>query len=243
MTSTILFFGFFSISLNLLAAMVPLVKHWKDEHLHGFVSFSAGVLLATAFLHLLPEAMEKGTPHTTGVYILASFLFLFILEKFVMIHPCEEVHCDYHTVGLAAFVGMMIHTFIDGLALGTALFVPGLGQLVFFAIMAHKIPSSFALASVLRKARWKTANVLLLIAVFGMMIPAGALASQTLLSQIGDKATGAGLALSLGTFLYISTSDFLPEVHRSLERRFQNLVGFLIGIFLVGLLTWFIPHH
>lgn len=231
----LLSYGIAAVALTLLGGLIPLLRKWHDDHLHTFVSFSAGVLIATAFLHLLPEAMGRATPKTLGFCILASFLFLFILEKFIMIHPCEETHCDYHTMGAAAFVGMFIHTFFDGFVLGTSLFVQKLGAVVFFAIMAHKIPSSFALSSVLVKARWSRKRILFFILLFGLAIPIGAVASTFLLHSIGDQAIGIALALSLGTFLYISTSDFLPEVHRSLERRFNNLAGFFLGIALMSL--------
>jgi len=235
------FYGISAVILTMIGGAVPLMRKWHDDHLHTFVSFSAGVLIAAAFLHLLPEAAARAAPKMLGFCILVSFLFLFILEKFVMIHPCEESHCDYHTMGLTAFFGMFIHTFFDGFALGASLFVQKLGPVVFFAIMAHKIPSSFALSSVLVKARWPKARIVLFIFLFGLAIPLGAVASTFLLHSIGDQATGIALALSLGTFLYISTSDFLPEVHRSLERRFQNLVGFFLGIALMSLAA-FLEH-
>lgn len=237
----ILILGSIATGLTLLSGAIPLLSLWKDDHLHSFVSFSAGVLLATAFLHLLPDALERTPPFQVGVAILLSFVFLFILEKFIMLHPCEETHCDYHTVGIAAFVGMTIHTFFDGFALGTALFVENLGWLVLLAIMAHKIPSSFSLASILKKAQWKTARILVFIFIFGLIIPIGALISSTVLKSIGDQAIGIALGLSLGTFIYIATSDFLPEVHRAQSQRLKNLFSFLLGIFLMALLVFLLP--
>src|SRR3989338_4603437 len=127
-------FGLLAILLTLLGGAIPLLRRWKEDHLHTFVSFSAGVLIATAFLHLMPDAISRGNPLWVGFCILVSFLFLFILEKFIMLHPCEETHCDYHTMGMAAFAGMLTHTFFDGFALGSALMVPGLGAGCFFGI-------------------------------------------------------------------------------------------------------------
>jgi zinc and cadmium transporter len=229
--------GLSAVFLTLLSGSIPLLRHWKEDHLHGFVSFSAGVLIATAFLHLLPEAIERTPAHQVGYYILASFIFLFILEKFVMLHPCEETHCDYHTIGIAAFFGLMTHTLFDGFILGAALMTPGLATIVFFAIMAHKIPSAFALSSILRKARWKKSKIILFLTIFGSVIPFGALCSLTFLKPVeGGSAVGIALSLSLGTFIYISTSDFLPEVHRAGSNRFRNLAAFIAGLILTGIL-------
>ncbi len=234
-------FSAIAIVLTLISGYLPLLSHWKDDHLHGFVSFSAGVLIATAFLHILPEAIQKGSPSEIGGCILFSFLFLFILEKFIMLHPCEETHCDYHTMGLTAFVGMTIHTFFDGFALGASILIPGLGTVVFFAIMAHKIPASFSLASILKKASWSSKKIMLFMFLFSLVIPLGTFAAVEFLHNLDPKFIGRALALSLGTFIYISTSDFLPEVHRAHSRRFKNLSFFLCGIILMWGIFYFLP--
>lgn len=234
--------GPLAVLLTLAGGLIPLIRVWRDDHLHGFVSFSAGILVATAFLHLLPEAVERTDPSTAGLCILLSFTGFFILEKFIMLHPCEESHCDYHHIGIAAFVGMTFHTFFDGLALGSALMVPKLGLIVFFAIMAHKIPSSFSLASILKKARWPNGRSVIAILILGAVIPAGALASVFALKGLNEQVVGIAIAVSLGTFIYIATSDFLPEVHRAHETRFKNLAFFLAGIAVLAISSIFLPH-
>lgn len=233
--------GLLAVILTMAGGSIPVIRKWKEDHLHSFISFSAGVLLSTAFIHILPDAIHGSDPFLIGLCILASFLFLFILEKFIMLHPCEESHCDYHTIGIAAFVGMSIHTFFDGFALASAFFVKGLGWVVFFAIMAHKIPASFSLAVILKKGGWSTLRILFFIFIFGLIIPFGAFTSHYIIKSIGDQAVEIALALSLGTFIYISTSDFLPEVHRAHSSRLKNLISFLSGIVLMTILA-FLAH-
>lgn len=241
MEKQLLLFSLLAVVLTLAGGSIPLLKAWKEDHLHSFVCFSAGVLLSTAFLHLLPDALERAEARNVGACILLSFLFLFILEKFIMLHPCEETHCDYHTMGKAAFVGMLIHTFFDGFALGASVLVKNLGSVVFLAIMAHKIPSSFSLASILKAAKWSTGKIVFYIFIFGFVIPVGAYTSNSLLHLVGEKTIGIALSLSLGTFLYISTSDFLPEVHRAQNRRLKNLASFVLGIALMAGLAYVLP--
>lgn len=241
MPHQMLLFSALAVVLTLAGGITPVLRPWKEAHLDGFVSFSAGILLATAFLHLLPDALEKSPAQTVGAAILASFVFLFVLEKFVMLHPCEESHCDYHTIGTAAFVGMSIHTLFDGFALGASFEITGLAPVVFTAIMAHKIPSSFSLASILKKARWSTPRILIFIFMFGFIIPLGTIISHSILQTIGDKGTGIALAASLGTFIYIATSDFLPEVHRAGEGRFVKLAAFGLGIAVMTVITFALP--
>jgi zinc and cadmium transporter len=101
----------------------------------SLLSFSAGVMLGAAFLHMLPEATEEAGMGAIP-FVLVGFLFLFLLERFVLVHVCAEpvgaaadvghVHahrgtgCAVHTMGMAAFVGLSLHTMIDGFALGAA---------------------------------------------------------------------------------------------------------------------------
>jgi len=145
------------------------------------LSFSAGVMLGAAFFHMLPEPAQ-GAGLSAIPFVLVGFLFLFLLERFVLVHVCAEpgpaaaahgpapglalghdgtpghghghahagTGCDVHTMGLAAFVGLSLHTVVDGFALGAASSEQALGFLVFLAILAHKVPSSFSLSSILR---------------------------------------------------------------------------------------------
>lgn len=233
-----------AIFLTMMSGVIPLLRQWKEDHLHQFVSFSAGVLLATAFLFLLPDSLKLLDANKVGLFSLISFLFLFILEKFIMLHPCEESHCDYHSMGMAAFCGMMLHTFFDGFALGSTFFIKDLSQFVFFAIMAHKIPSSFALASILKKGKWPTSKIIIFLLIFAMMIPLGAFVSSSILKSLNTTWIGIALALSQGTFLYIATSDFLPEVHRANKTRLMNLTSLLIGIgLMMGISLILGDHH
>lgn len=231
--STLFIYGGMSVLLTMVSGSIPLIKGWKEDHLHNFVSFSAGTLLATAFINILPDAADLLAVQHVGLLALIAFALLFVLERFIMLHPCEETHCDYHTMGLAAYVGMLIHTFMDGLALGAAMMVEGLAWIIFFAIIVHKIPSAFALSSILRKGEWAISKILVGLLIFSLAIPLGTLTSLLILSPITTQATGVALALSLGTFIYIATSDFLPEVHREGTHRIKNLLSFFIGIILV----------
>lgn len=229
-----IFYGGLSFLIPFFFGIIPLWERWRHHHLHHFVSFSAGVLIATAFLHILPDAIGQASPKKIGVCVLASFLTLFILEKFVMLHACEETHCDYHTVGMAAFLGMSLHTFFDGIALGASLLVPKLAPIVFFAIIIHKIPESFSLASILRKTPWSLRKIFVFIFAFSLIVPIGAATSLKIFDFVGQGFVGIALSLSLGTFIYISTSDFLPEVHRAHSSRMKNLLSFLSGVVVVA---------
>src|SRR4030088_3539768 len=102
----------------------------------SFLSFAAGVMLGAAFFHMLPEAF-RGGGYVVFSLVPLGFLCLFLLERYVLVHACEEPpdfahHGSHGPVGLAAFLGLSAHTLFDGVALGSAV-TEGVGAMAFLA--------------------------------------------------------------------------------------------------------------
>jgi zinc and cadmium transporter len=226
----------------------------------ALLSFSAGVMLGAAFFHMLPEAVHLGGPDVIP-WAVAGFLFLFLLERFVLVHVCAEpgpserllghpappphglrehaghdhaheaTGCDVHTLGLAAFVGLSLHTLVDGFALGAAQSDPALGLLVFVAILAHKIPSSVSLTAILRAEGYGRRQALLMNASFALMVPAGAAIFLVVNRMVAASSfTAVALAASAGSFLQLSLSDILPDLHRRGGDRWKISLALLAGL-------------
>jgi zinc and cadmium transporter len=225
----------------------------------ALLSFSAGVMLGAAFFHMLPEAVA-GAGLSALPFVLVGFLALFLLERFVLVHVCaepgptseallhpqggpghEHAHgatgCAVHTLGLAAFVGLSLHTLVDGFALGAASTERTLGFLVFLAILAHKIPNSFSLSAILRAEGYSRGRALAMNAAFAAMVPAGAVL-YLLVRQLVDAPsfTSYALAASAGTFLHLALSDILPDLHRRGGSKLRLSGALLVGIGVMWLL-------
>jgi zinc and cadmium transporter len=64
-----------------------------SRYTQHMLSLAAGALLATAFLHLLPEAFEAGVqPHNLFMTLLFGLLFFFLLDKAELWHHGHEHH-------------------------------------------------------------------------------------------------------------------------------------------------------
>jgi zinc and cadmium transporter len=126
---------------------------------------------------------------------------------------------------------MSLHTIVDGFALGAASGEEGqLGFLVFLAILAHKIPSSFSLSAILRAEGYSRQRALGMNAVFALMVPLGAGLYVALRELVHTESfTSFALAASAGTFLHLSLSDILPDLHRRASSRLR-----LSGLLLLG---------
>ncbi len=252
MTSSVLQLILYTVLIllaTLMGSVIPLFRPWTDAQFRMLLGFAAGILLGAAFLHMAPDAFQI-IGSTTGIFILLGFLGLYIIEKYVAVHICEARECDVHdikTLGWAAFTGLSVHALVDGLALGSAVLLSAgtglgesgpdraLGTIVFFAIFTHKGPAAMALASILKDEGRGTGRIFFMNVVFALMTPLGAFITLTSLLVLDVRALGIATAVSVGTFLHISLSDLLPEVHKHLGNRNRNLAAFLGGLAMMAL--------
>jgi zinc and cadmium transporter len=217
---------------GLLPALRP-----ETRRSEGFIfSFGSGILLGTAFLHMMPEAGEI-LGGQVGLAILGGFLSLLLVEKFVMVHPCEEIGCDFHHLGLSAYVGISLHSLIDGVALGASLGDLRLSLVVFVAILIHQIPCGFSLGSLLLLGRHARSRVIGLILLFAIMTPLGAVLTWRLASGLPESTIGWALGFSAGNFLFIATSDLLPQLHLHDRKNHRQIVWLLLGLAITALGT------
>lgn len=69
-----------------------------SRYTQHMLSLAAGALLATAFLHLLPEAFESGAaPHVLFAVLLLGLVFFFLLDKAELWHHGHEHHHGHLT--------------------------------------------------------------------------------------------------------------------------------------------------
>jgi zinc and cadmium transporter len=233
---TLLLYSAVIVVSAVAGAAVPLRVN-QPRRLATFLAFAAGVMFGAAFFHMMPEAFHGGG-YASFTWLPVGFVFLFLLEHYVLVHACGDVEHGHHHMGLTAFLGLSVHTLFDGVALGSAV-TEGVGLMAFLAIAAHKVPSSLSLAAILHAERRSHAQVLLLAALYGLMVPLGALVYLGVRAVLPfESLAPKALAFSAGTFLYIAVSDLLPRVRRDgKEGRVLHIMGLLLGLALMFALT------
>lgn len=214
------------IFVSLLGSFLPLLRELSQRALALLLSFSAGVLLGAVFFHMLPETQVLAD--NIGWPILAGFLLILVVERFVFVHACEERGCDIHQMGIPAFLGISLHSLLDGLALGAGLMLPQLGPVVLLAVIIHKMPDGISITSILLAAGWSRQRVAILSVLFSLTTPTGALLAYLFFRTLSPENVAVAIGISAGTFLAIATADILPQVHRIDERNPLTLL-FLIG--------------
>ncbi|OGO74262.1 MAG: hypothetical protein A3G84_08055 [Chloroflexi bacterium RIFCSPLOWO2_12_FULL_71_12] len=209
-------------------AVVTAPRRIGDRTLSLLIALGAGNLLGVSLLELIPETIAETGP-IAGALILAGYLFIHFFEHVFAphFHFGEETHgaavVDTHVTS-TALIGLGLHALMDGIAIGAAFVTsPGLGVLVFAAIMLHKLPEGFTIASVMKAAgttrRWAFgASALLAVATF-----AGVVASAVL----GEIAPYL-LAIATGSVLYVGATDLMSEANK--EEGILNPIMVFIGV-------------
>ncbi|MFZ2189571.1 MAG: ZIP family metal transporter [Candidatus Magasanikiibacteriota bacterium] len=211
------------------------------------VSFSAGALLADAFIHLLPEAVEEsGFTLQVSIYILLGIGLSFVMEKIIHWHHChhthsnkclEEHHNHAHIVPFAKMnlIGDTVHNFIDGLIIGGSYLVSiPLGLATTFAVILHEIPQEIGDFGILLHGGYTRKKALFLNFITGLTAVLGAVVA-ILVSGIIPHLTEFLIPFAAGSFIYIAGSDLVPELHKETNARkstLQLLIS-ILGVFVM----------
>lgn len=192
------------------------------------LAFSSGVLVAVAFMDILPEGTRLGA---SSLYAgcLAALLALFLVESFTAVHSCSEAGegCHAHAMGTVAFVAMSLHSLTDGVNIAVGAHTGGtLGVNIAMGVILHKISGGIALASLLMKSGHSSSRAFWMCLFFAMMTPFGAFVTAPLLSGVTPSTMALLLGLSAGSFIYIAMADILPELHRHGDRMARLIYPF-----------------
>ncbi len=210
-----------SIVLGLTAALADVAggavivrRRWEQHALKYFVALGAGFMLATALGEMVPESLElRG--RSAGLLVLAGYLIVHFFEHTISphFHFGEEVHADEFVQrhkGYSVLLGLLIHTFFDGIAIASGFLVSSwLGWIIFVAIFLHKLPEGFTVASVMLASGRSRRTALISSVLLGAATLLGVL-TMTLTRH----AVSVGLPLSAGVTIYVAASDLIPEVNK-----------------------------
>lgn len=201
-----------------------------------FVAFSAGALIAGAFFHLLPEALEKLSYGWSSGLLVLGFVIFFLIEKYLWHHchsmgECKKEHEHKKPFTYLILFGDGIHNFIDGLIIAASFFVSvPFGIITTLLIISHEIPQELGDFAVLlygglRRSRALWYNFLSqIVCVLGGLIG--------YLSYAAYNVSTYLLAFAAGGFIYIAASDLVPELHheKNILKSIRIILFFLLGI-------------
>ena len=217
-------------SANVVGGLLVLLKpKWDFQVLRYSISFGAGYMLAAAALAMIPESLK--ITDKAPLLFLAGYLTLHFFEHTIVphFHFGEETHSEIMVnpfAGYSSIFGLSMHTLFDGLSIGSGFLIsPALGLLIFGAVILHKIPEGFTIASIMiasgrsHKTAVQSSIVLAVSTILGAVI--------IFFFSHGVRYT---LPFSAGVTFYIAASDLVPIINesRGLRYSFAFFAGILV---------------
>ena len=237
------------------------------------LSLAAGALLATAFMHLLPEAFqsEMGADQLF-MTLLIGLVFFFLLDKAELWHHGHEhgaqqtedvhthegaydqghahhhghAHSHGHTGGgWAVLAGDSVHCFGDGVMIAAAFMADmRLGAIAALAVLAHEVPHHMGDLMVLRSSTTDRKAALIKVSLAGSVTALGGVLGFWLVEQLTDYLPYF-LVVASSSFMYVALADLIPQLQKRLGARqtAAQIAWLLIGIALVTLVSGLAHQH
>jgi len=206
---------------------------WARKNSIYLVSFSAGVMLAAAFLHLIPEAVSLSEEALLAA--LCGILAFYVLQQAINFHPCYDEQCRLHNMGILSLIGLTFHSLLDGVAIALGFGVGGsLGIMTTTAVVLHQLPEGITTTSILMYAKMPRVKIMLYSIMVGAATPLGAIFFYPYLKDMPGRILGIFLAVAAGSFIYIASADLIPQTHKAQNR--LNALILLSGVLFLGLI-------
>lgn len=193
------------------------------------VALAVGVLLGDAFIHLIPDAVQRqGSISTVCLTVLLGMLLFFVLEKLVRWRHDHHIHLpgqsdDIRPIAKMNLMGDAVHNFVDGILIGGSFLVdPVLGFTTTLAIIAHEIPQEIGDVGALVYGGYSPAKAVLYNFYCSLTVVVGAVFAL-LFGQLAESSLVFLLPIAAGGFIYIAATDMIPALHE--HSSIANLVG------------------
>ncbi|HSV35892.1 MAG TPA: ZIP family metal transporter [Ramlibacter sp.] len=252
--------------LGFLASDAQDAQGIGPQHL---LSLAAGALLATSFMHLLPEAFESqaGAKELFST-LLVGLVFFFLLDKAELWHHGHEHHHDHEghahhghdhhghghghdahapprAGGWAVLTGDSVHCFGDGILIASAFIADlRLGLVAAIAVLAHEVPHHIGDLAVMRLSSRNRSAALVKVSMAGAVTALGGLTGWWLVDRLQDYLPYF-LAVASSSFIYVALADLIPQLQKRLSARetAAQIAWLLVGIGLVTAVSRFAHAH
>lgn len=236
------------LSATVLVSLISLVGIFTlgvktkifDKILVLLVGFAAGGLIGGAFLHLLPEAIERYESDLVFFYALIGFTVFFLMERYLYWRHCHDGVCDVHTFTYLNLIGDGVHNFTDGLIIAASFMTDlRLGIVTTLAVIFHEIPQEIGDFGILVYGGFSKTKALFFNFVCALMAILGALIGYILSGVIANVSLFL-ISFTAGGFIYIAASDLIPELHKQKDAKRANaaFVAFILGLVFMALIRF-----
>lgn len=230
--------------ISLIGIFTLMIKeNLLQKILFSLIGFSAGALIGGAFLHLLPEALEKLKSTAVFYYLIVGLVIFFMMERYFHWRHCHDESCAIHPVTYLNLFGDGLHNFLDGMIIAASFLISlKLGLVTTLAVILHEIPQELGDFAVLVYGGFSKEKALLFNFISALAAMAGAI-STYFISEFMQGFSNFIVPFAAGGFIYIAASDLIPEIHKEKDLKRSSLAffAFLLGILFMALAKSFLP--
>lgn len=226
----VIFFSLIGGLFSLIGAAVLLKNKKTADGLANYATpFAAGVLLAAAFTDLLPEALHEAEARPILIATMFGVLGFFMLERFLrFFHHHHEHEAKGKSSSTLIIIGDTLHNALDGIAIGAAFLIsPSTGIVAAIAVAAHEIPQEIGDFGLLLKNGMAKKKIVIVNVISALATTVTAVTTYWLASA-DSTAIPYLLAITAGFFIYIASSDIIPEIHEKLEKGKRDIRPWLL---------------
>lgn len=241
-----------------------------SRYTQHMLSLAAGALMATSFLHLLPEAFESGVgPHELFLTLLVGLVFFFLLDKAELWHHGHEhghghghdhghgsheaahahshqhAHSDSPRGQWSVLAGDSVHCFGDGILIASAFMADmHLGMIAALAVLAHEIPHHMGDLAVLRQGSSSRRAAIVKVSMAGAITALGGAVGYVLVDALHDWLPFF-LVVASSSFVYVALADLIPQLQKRLSARetAAQILWLAVGIGMVVVVSALAGHQ
>lgn len=232
-----LFFGTFGTTLGGILGVI--IKRNSNKFLSFILSFASGLMMAVICFDLIPEALGISNIYAVVIGVLfgiISMIFcdIVVQKKFSKKEKQYSSKNDLLRTGIIVSIGLAIHNFPEGLAIGSGFEASlKLGLSLAIAICLHDIPEGISMAVPMKNGGMKKSRVIFYVVLSGITTGIGAFFGA-IVGSISESVISICLSFAAGAMLYIVSGELIPESNKLYKGRMSavgNMLGFVIGIF------------
>lgn len=232
-----LFFGTFGTTLGGIIGIT--FKSTSKKFLSFILSLSSGLMMAIVCFELIPEALEiTNIPNTILGIIIGIVVMIFcnviVDKKLKKTSMKENVMNSMLKTGIIVSLGLAIHNFPEGLAIGSGMEASfKLGINLAIAICLHDIPEGISMSVPMKAGGMSKTKIIIYVILSGITTGVGALFGA-LVGKVSEAIIGICLSFAAGAMLYIVSGELTPEannLYKGKTTAIGNILGIILGIF------------
>lgn len=234
-----LFFGTFGTTLGGIIGIS--LNKVSNKFLSSILSFASGLMISVICFDLIPESLEIGNVSSAIIGIFLGIIGMFFCDVFVerkFNKSSRRTSNSMLKTGIVVSIGLAIHNFPEGLAIGSGLGASfKLGLSLAIAICFHDIPEGISMALPMKTGGMNKSRIIFYVILSGITTGIGAFFGA-IVGQISSSVIAICLSFAAGAMLYIVSGELTPEANKLYSGKFSilgNVLGFVIGMIVTKL--------